>query len=68
MKSCCQDAAAKRCVAKLMNTLAGRRGSLSAAFFEVRAHISDGRVITGQLWCFDQLRQLTMCTRVFEKI
>ncbi|CAE7353573.1 unnamed protein product, partial [Symbiodinium pilosum] len=26
----------------------------------VRAHIEDGRIISGQLWCFDQLRNLIL--------
>eukprot|EP00933_Yihiella_yeosuensis_P024907 TRINITY_DN19305_c0_g1_i1.p1 TRINITY_DN19305_c0_g1~~TRINITY_DN19305_c0_g1_i1.p1 ORF type:complete len:112 (+),score=19.33 TRINITY_DN19305_c0_g1_i1:98-433(+) len=34
---------AKRFMAGLMNTT-------------VRLHVSDGRIISGQLWCFDQLR------------
>mmetsp|Transcript_46475 Transcript_46475/g.86898 ORF Transcript_46475/g.86898 Transcript_46475/m.86898 type:complete len:116 (+) Transcript_46475:48-395(+) len=41
------EAAAKRVMAKLMNSL-------------VRAHIEDGRIISGQLWCFDQLRNLIL--------
>jgi len=36
-------AGAKQVVSKLMNTL-------------VRAHLEDGRIISGQLWCFDQLK------------
>ena len=28
----------------------------TAANRKVRAHIEDGRIISGQLWCFDQLR------------
>eukprot|EP00931_Biecheleriopsis_adriatica_P053647 TRINITY_DN31450_c0_g2_i1.p1 TRINITY_DN31450_c0_g2~~TRINITY_DN31450_c0_g2_i1.p1 ORF type:complete len:116 (+),score=16.60 TRINITY_DN31450_c0_g2_i1:117-464(+) len=50
-------ASAKRFMSKLMNTL-------------VRAHVTDGRVITGQLWCFDQLRNTILLngheTRVSE--
>eukprot|EP00931_Biecheleriopsis_adriatica_P053646 TRINITY_DN31450_c0_g1_i1.p1 TRINITY_DN31450_c0_g1~~TRINITY_DN31450_c0_g1_i1.p1 ORF type:complete len:116 (+),score=18.32 TRINITY_DN31450_c0_g1_i1:48-395(+) len=50
-------AAAKRFMSKLMNTL-------------VRAHITDGRIITGQLWCFDQLKNTILLngheTRVLE--
>eukprot|EP00439_Symbiodinium_sp_Y106_P069747 s1310_g12.t1 len=38
---------AKRFMSELMNTL-------------VRAHIEDGRIISGQLWCFDQLRNLIL--------
>lgn len=34
-------------MSELMNTL-------------VRAHIEDGRIISGQLWCFDQLRNLIL--------
>ena len=26
----------------------------------VRAHIEDGRIISGQLWCFDQLKNLIL--------
>ncbi|CAJ1358985.1 unnamed protein product [Effrenium voratum] len=45
-----QDAeAAKNVMSQLMNTL-------------VRAHIEDGRIISGQLWCFDQLRNLILLT------
>merc|ERR1719195_853450 len=36
-------AAGKRIVRQLMDTT-------------VRIHITDGRIITGQLWCFDQLQ------------
>eukprot|EP00435_Cladocopium_sp_Y103_P035108 s30_g9.t1 len=39
--------AAKRFMSKLMNT-------------SVRAHIDDGRIISGQLWCFDQLKNLIL--------
>ena len=38
---------AKRFMSKLMNT-------------SVRAHIEDGRIIGGQLWCFDQLKNLIL--------
>ena len=27
---------------------------------KVRAHIDDGRIISGQLWCFDQLKNLIL--------
>ena len=26
----------------------------------MRAHIDDGRIISGQLWCFDQLKNLIL--------
>ena len=54
-----KDAAgAKHVMSNLMNTI-------------VRAHIEDGRIISGQLWCFDQLKNLILLsgyeTRITEE-
>ena len=42
-----EGANAKRFVKNMMDTI-------------VRVHISDGRILTGQLWCFDQVKNIIL--------